>query len=396
MAKKRVRKDVSLTRKQISRREKERRQRYIMIGVAAFIGFLIVAILGYGLYVEQIVKPASPVAVVNGVPISTVPYEKRVRLERMNIDAAINNFQFQRSALDPEAQQFLVNFIDQQISQLAMQRAQINGEDFVNQLIQEELIRQAADENGVVVSSEDVDRQIEGFFGYYSEPPTPAPSPTPEPITATPEVTLTVPVTPTVQPSPTVTPTPMTRQRFEELYTEYLGNLQAATGMSEVEYRETVRTNLLREKMEEFVGQQVPTSELQIRARHILVESRDEAEAVKERLEEGEDFATLAQELSQDPGTAEEGGDLGWFPQGQMVPEFDEAAFILRPGEISDAVETSFGFHIILVEERDGNRELDAMALEQRKLEAFQLWLFDLEAGATIERYWSADKVPPE
>jgi parvulin-like peptidyl-prolyl isomerase len=396
MAKKRVKKEVPLTRKQISRREKERRQRYIMIGIASLVGVLIVAILSYGFYMEQIVKPSSPVAVVNGVPIPTTTYQKRVLLERMNIDAAINDMQFQKTMFDPDADQFLINLIDQQISQLMMQRTQANGEDFVNGLIQEELIRQAAEENGVVVSSEEVERQIESYFGYYREPPTPVPSPTSPPITPTPEVAPAVSPTPTTEISPTATPTPMTRERFEELYGQFLSNVQETTGMSEAEYRETVEASLLREKMEESIGEEVPTHELQIRARHILVETREEAERVLERLDHGEDFGSLARVLSQDPGSAQERGDLGWFPQGQMVPEFDEVAFNLRPGEISDIVETSFGFHIILVEERDGNRELDPTTVEQRIREAFELWLLDLEAQATIERYWSTDKVPPE
>ncbi len=384
MAKRKVKKEVPLTRKQVSRREKERRQRLIMMGVAAFVGFVIVAILAYGFYMERIVKPASPVAVVNGVAIPTTTYQKRVLLQRMNLDTVMNNLQLQRSRLDPDQDQFLINFIDQQLSQLTMQRTLVNGEDFVNELIQEELIRQAAEESGTVVSSEDVARRIEEDFGYYTEPPTPVPSPTGEPITATPEIT------------PTAMPTPMTRARFEELYGEFLTALQEATGMSEAEYRETVKADLLWQKMEEFVSQQVPTTELQIHARHILVETREEAEAVLERLEAGEEFAALAEELSQDPGSGEEGGDLGWFPQGRMVPEFDEAAFSLSPGETSDVVETSFGFHIILVEERDEDRELDPAMLEQRIGEAFQAWLLDLEATATIGRYWSEDKVPPQ
>ena len=91
--------------------------------------------------------------------------------------------------------------------------------------------------------------------------------------------------------------------------------------------------------------------EQEVHARHILVETEDEAKAVKAELAKGGDFAELAKKKSKDPG-ASDGGDLGFFTKEQMVPEFANVAFALEPGKISDPVKTQFGWHIIKVEEK--------------------------------------------
>jgi peptidyl-prolyl cis-trans isomerase C len=102
-----------------------------------------------------------------------------------------------------------------------------------------------------------------------------------------------------------------------------------------------------------------------IRVRHILLKAapptaseeekkavKEKAEKVLERLKNGEDFAKVAAEVSDDPGTKDKGGDLDFFPKGSMIPAFEEAAFALKPGEMSGLVETEYGFHIIKMEEK--------------------------------------------
>jgi peptidyl-prolyl cis-trans isomerase C len=85
--------------------------------------------------------------------------------------------------------------------------------------------------------------------------------------------------------------------------------------------------------------------EVEIHALHILVPTEEEAKTVEKRLKAGEDFGKLADELSKDPGS--KGGDLGWFTQERMVPEFGAAAFKMTPGQVSDPVKTQFGWHVI-------------------------------------------------
>jgi peptidyl-prolyl cis-trans isomerase C len=130
--------------------------------------------------------------------------------------------------------------------------------------------------------------------------------------------------------------------------------------------------------------------EKEVRARHILVETEDEAKAILIELRKGTDFAELARLKSKDPGAAE-GGDLGYFTKDQMVPEFSETAFRLESGQLSDPVKTAFGWHIIKTEDK---RDRPVPAFEQVKdqIESYVARkaqadvIAKLRQGAKIER----------
>jgi peptidyl-prolyl cis-trans isomerase C len=113
---------------------------------------------------------------------------------------------------------------------------------------------------------------------------------------------------------------------------------------------------------DEHVGSK--KAEEEVRARHILVASKDKARELFEKIAHGSSFAELAKQNSIDPGSKEQGGDLGFFGRGQMVPQFEEAAFRLKPGEVSQPFETQFGWHIIQV---DARRERQVPAFEAIK-----------------------------
>src|SRR4030088_3754352 len=112
----------------------------------------------------------------------------------------------------------------------------------------------------------------------------------------------------------------------------------------------TATTDDAMKKVYEEASKQI-TGEQEVHARHILVETEDEAKAIAAELKKGADFAELAKKKSKDPG-ASDGGDLGFFPKGQKVPEFSTVAFALEPGKISDPVKSQFGWHVIKVEEK--------------------------------------------
>jgi peptidyl-prolyl cis-trans isomerase C len=114
--------------------------------------------------------------------------------------------------------------------------------------------------------------------------------------------------------------------------------------------RNTINEAEARKLYEGMVGAAKPEEE--VSARHILVESKDKARDLYEKLAHGSDFAQLAKEHSKDPGSKDQGGQLGFFTRGQMVPQFEEAAFKLGKGEVGEPFQSQFGWHIVRVDDR--------------------------------------------
>ncbi len=175
-------------------------------------------------------------------------------------------------------------------------------------------------------------------------------------------------------------------------------------GYTEASFREEVRTSLLLQKVREDTVGDVGPTEQEVEdfynenkdtrftiperrcIRHILFAENEEekAEEVKSELEEGGDFEELAQENSQDPGSRENGGDLGCNPSGGFIPEFDEAASEAEEGEIVGPIETEFGFHILEVTDiqpeeevplEDAAPEIEEQLSQQRQATQFDAWI---------------------
>jgi foldase protein PrsA len=130
------------------------------------------------------------------------------------------------------------------------------------------------------------------------------------------------------------------------------------------------------------------TSVEQVHASHILVATQETGQEVLDKLAKGAAFADLAAQYSTDTGSKDQGGDLGWFPRGAMVPEFEQAAFALEPGKVSPLVQTQFGYHIILVQEK-AVRELDPSLTKQMQQKEFQTWMDEQQAKMKIERLYT-------
>ncbi len=163
------------------------------------------------------------------------------------------------------------------------------------------------------------------------------------------------------------------------------------TAMLSKEVGPTITDDAVRARYDqEYAGK---PGEEEVHARHILVDTEAEAKKIIADLKGGADFAALAKQYSKDPGGAKDGGDLGFFKKDEMVPEFADAAFAMKPGDVSQApVHSQFGWHVIKVEER---RKAEPPSFDQAKDELRQKMIQEgvqkavakARAAASVERF---------
>jgi parvulin-like peptidyl-prolyl isomerase len=191
----------------------------------------------------------------------------------------------------------------------------------------------------------------------------------------------------------------------------------AEAGTDRERWRRSVERDLVIEKLQQAVTASVQVTDRdvaewlaqhrdrgehpeEVRASQILVHTREEALEARRRILGGAAFSTVAREVSLSPD-AVRGGDLGYFSRGQMPAEFDEVAFTLPPGQVSDVVDTAYGYHLFLVTDRRPARarsqaeiggEARAALLAERKDAAFRAWMKEIRAKARIRH--NAKAVP--
>ena len=189
--------------------------------------------------------------------------------------------------------------------------------------------------------------------------------------------------------SPTVAPTPnqeQARQTAAAGYEQFQDNVFDETHMSRADYERLIaRPQLARQKVREVLESQVGQSAEQIRAAHILVGTKDLADSIYQQLQQpGAEFEQIAKDQSTDTSTAPNGGDLGWFPRGIMVAEFDAVAFATPPGQFSEPFQTQFGWHIVKVYAVEPDRPLTDDQINQLKSSKVQNWLDEQKAASDI------------
>jgi parvulin-like peptidyl-prolyl isomerase len=414
-----------ISKKHIARLERERRQVNLIRGIAVA-GIVIVAgLLIYGYLKLNFLMLREPVAEVNGVKITTGDWQEHVRFQRVQMLNVYNQYSFYQ-------QNFGVDY-SQQMQQIVsnLGSPEVIGQQALDQMINDILIRQEAEKRGITVSADEVEKSIEGNFGFYPNG-TPTPTITPTnvslptlsseqltlyPSTSTPTEAPTSTVTPTatldlsatpapsstpaldtptpVPQPPTTTATPYTEAGFKKDYQDTIKNFKTEN-ISEKTIRSVYEAQLLRQKLSDEITKDTPRTEEQVWARHILLQTEVEAEAAYKLLTSGVDFATVAKRYSKDTGSGANGGDLGWFGKGAMVAEFETAAFSQKVGEIGKPVKSQFGYHIIQVLGHE-NRPLSAAQYEQKKTTEFTKWVTDTRAKADVKTFdiWK-ERVPTE
>ncbi len=364
---------VRPTKKHLARAERERIMRNRIIAGTVLTAILVFGLVGYAFYHQLVVVPNEPVAVVDGEKITTRDFQSRVLFEL-------------QSGSTP--QEIAANVLD----------TMINGV----------LVRHEAKVMGIEIPQTELDQTIEEAFGYYREgTPTSAPSPTIDP-TQFAQRTLTaaataeaagLDATPTTEISATPQPTPTeyTLEGFEEVYSTFLSSVGDQTGLSEVQFRRLVETNLLRERIREVIGQDVPLNGEKTQLRHILTDSQETAQEVRSKLDEGEAWGDLVLEYSQDATTKDSGGDLGWLTKEIIISGFGASAqpLVTEPvGTIFGPIQTYQGWDVFEIMGREVQPYTD-YEYQLAKNAAFDQWLLEVRGNAEIDvaENW-ADRIP--
>ena len=182
----------------------------------------------------------------------------------------------------------------------------------------------------------------------------------------------------------TLTPTDLAK-----MYQQLLNYVR----LSDSEYRHYVEATLLTQKLNDQIKQSVPTEGKQVHVYAIKVDNQGNATEIENKLKNGEDFSTLAAEYSMDNTTKQYGGDLGWLPQGILLPELDQAAFSLAAGNVSEPIVSTNGYYIIKVAEIDNNRPIDEQYRQMLASNEFTNWFKGQRNATEIREYLDQKKV---
>lgn len=413
-----------VNRKHEARAEIERKQRrLLLIGAIVTISISILVIV-FGVLNVNVFEKMRPVARVGSTNLTVNQFVEEARFYRWQLIGQYQNT-YQIYQMFGEDPNFAASF-QQNLVQIQTQLDSTSsvGTAVLQKMVEDQLVADKAKELGITVSADEVEAYLKDGFQFFPDgTPTPTVAPTTAPTstlsplqltlsapTATAQPTATATLdpaaaveptaeatveapTPTADPNATATPVPTaeptaTPYTFEGYQTEVANYTKtlAESNVTETFFREFIRKQILREKVMEAFTADEPAAEEKVWAHHFLVQDETEAKLISERLKSGVEWNVIAAEIAQDTTGEKRMEDLGWFARGAMVKEFEDAAFSLEIGAISDPVKSSFGYHIIQVLGHE-DRPLSAAEWMSARQEAFQTWLNEQRESDQVEEF---------
>ncbi len=298
-------------RRPSTRLDAERRNQVLLVVLAAGVVIAALGIALFGYYQTNIAPKGEPVLQVEDRSFSLGYFERRARYEVRNGNTTL--------LASPE-----------------------NSPDRLIDLVQqEELIRRGAREKGIILTEEDIDREIGRRRNVLPE---------------------------------------TDREAFAAAYRQAVRE----SGLATSDFRDLVAADLLESRLKQKFQDELPPTAEQVRYRMIEVATHEEAQAVLDRLNAGEDFAALAAEVSTDVSSKDKGGERPWAARGTQDQALEEVLFSLEPGQRSGITDTGAGAVIVEVLERQADREVTAEQRLELADQAFEQWLEDLRARTRI------------
>lgn len=382
MAKQKRRPVKKDTRRQIHRHKKDEELQRILIWIAVAVLAIIVAVLGYGLYMEKVVKPGRPVAKVGAVEINTQAYQARVRYQRILTREQIGVYQdyLDNIGADETFQALVQQFQATKTSlenQLSPDMTVPFGKQVLDQMVEEIFVRQEAAARGLTVSVAEIDQQVEQFLGYDREADVAA----------------------SASESVTETQSVMTEEEYRQGYANFKTNVLEVSGLSEDDLRRMMEAELLKTALKAQLGENAEAEADQVQLTYLTTTTEEDAEALWQRIEQGEDVAALMEELNQNDDEQNQGGVLPWTTAEQLSSQIgSELTTLALDTPIGEAAEPFQGpdslYYIIYVEGHEV-RPIDDYLLQQAQEQGYQKWLAQQQAEKVEYLDWQ-DVTPGE
>jgi parvulin-like peptidyl-prolyl isomerase len=354
------------SRRQLLKWNREQRvQRFLIGGLVAIVA-VVLLVLGFGYLRENVLRASETAAVVNGETITLTQVLDRVKPRAAALDAQARFYQAQGMA--------------QAATQISLQRSGL-PDQVLDTMIEEKLVAAELARRSITITDAEIEESLRKDIAEQealANPPSPTPTAEPSPAAAESSPTL----APTAGPTATATAVPtLEPDAFQAAYDSFLQR----ANLTDAAFRELKRAEVSRERLQANIAGMIQPTEEMVHARHILVDNDESLTQVQAKLAEGVPFDQVAKDFSTDRGTRDKGGDLGWFPRGQMNAPFEAAAFSQPISVVGEPVQSPNGLHIIQVLERDPAHALTPEQIEGKSSQGYQAWYAGVRNGENVK-----------